>query len=65
MAAIAAGADGLIVEVHSEPTKARSDGEQSLEPAAFALMMQQVQAIAIAVGRGMSLDRSAAHASVA
>jgi len=65
MAAIAAGADGLIVEVHPEPLNARSDGEQSLEPTAFATMMQQVQAIAIAVGRGMSIEQSAAHARVA
>lgn len=52
MAAIAAGADGLIVEVHPTPATAKSDGEQSLEPAAFARMMQQVQAVAEAVGRG-------------
>jgi len=32
MAAVAAGADGLIVEVHPHPTTAKSDGEQSLEP---------------------------------
>ncbi len=54
MAAIAAGADGLIVEVHPDPANARSDGEQSLKPAAFVHMMQQVQLIADAVGRGMS-----------
>jgi 3-deoxy-7-phosphoheptulonate synthase len=65
MAAIAAGADGLIVEVHPEPTKARSDGEQSLEPSAFAAMMQQVQAIAIAVGRGMSLEGGVSQVRVA
>ncbi|WP_337170367.1 3-deoxy-7-phosphoheptulonate synthase [Gemmatimonas aurantiaca] len=52
MAAIAAGADGLIVEVHPTPATAKSDGEQSLEPAAFARMMQQVQAVAEAIGRG-------------
>jgi 3-deoxy-7-phosphoheptulonate synthase len=65
MAAIAAGADGLIVEVHPEPTKARSDGEQSLEPSAFAAMMQQVQAIAIAVGRGISLEGGVPQVRVA
>ncbi len=65
MAAIAAGADGLLVEVHPEPTKARSDGEQSLEPNAFAAMMQQVQAIAVAIGRGMSLDSGVSASSVA
>ena len=56
MAAIAAGADGLIVEVHPDPTTARSDGEQSLVPSAFASMMQQVRAIALAVGRDMAMD---------
>jgi 3-deoxy-7-phosphoheptulonate synthase len=54
MAAIAAGADGLIVEVHPEPAKARSDGDQSLEPAAFAQMMQQVKLIADAVGAALA-----------
>lgn len=51
MAAVAAGADGLIVEVHPTPATAKSDGEQSLEPSAFAAMMQQIQAVAQAVGR--------------
>jgi 3-deoxy-7-phosphoheptulonate synthase len=51
MAAVAAGADGLIVEVHPDPTHARSDGEQSLEFSAFEAMMTQVNAIAGAVGR--------------
>ncbi|MCO4098461.1 3-deoxy-7-phosphoheptulonate synthase [Gemmatimonas sp.] len=54
LAAVAAGADGLIVEVHPDPTCAKSDGEQSLEFAAFAQMMQQVQAVARAVGRECS-----------
>ncbi len=56
MAAIAAGADGLIVEVHPNPSQAKSDGEQSLEPRAFALMMQQCRAVAVAVGRELSVD---------
>lgn len=51
MAAIAAGADGLIVEVHPDPTCAQSDGEQSLTLAAFDEMMRQVRAVAGAVGR--------------
>lgn len=55
MAAIAAGADGLIVEVHPEPAKARSDGEQSLEFSGFDQMMQQVQIIAEVLGRGISV----------
>lgn len=55
LAAVAAGADGLIVEVHPDPTCAKSDGEQSLEPNAFVQMMLQVQAVARAVGRECSL----------
>ena len=63
MAAIAAGADGLIIEVHPDPAKARSDGEQSLTPSAFAELMQQVAAIANAVGRSVATTapRSVVH----
>jgi 3-deoxy-7-phosphoheptulonate synthase len=50
-AAVAAGADGLIVEVHPDPDKAASDGAQTLTPAQFADMMTQVRAISQAVGR--------------
>ena len=50
-AGIAAGADGLIVEVHPNPEEAMSDGEQSLLPENFAKMMQEVGKIANAVGR--------------
>jgi len=50
-AGIAAGADGLIVEVHPDPAKAVSDGKQSLKPEAFAGMTKQVQAIAEIMGR--------------
>jgi 3-deoxy-7-phosphoheptulonate synthase len=50
-AAIAAGADGLLVEVHPDPDHALSDGAQTLTPAQFAEMMQQVRAVAAAVGR--------------
>jgi 3-deoxy-7-phosphoheptulonate synthase len=50
-AAIAAGADGLLVEVHCEPSSALSDGVHSLTPQAFAGMMRQVAAVAAAVGR--------------
>lgn len=50
-AAIAAGADGLIVEVHPDPDHAMSDGAQTLTPPQFIDMMQQVRAIAAAVGR--------------
>ena len=51
MAGIAAGADGLIVEVHPNPEAALSDGEQSLLPANFEKMMDGVARIAEAVGR--------------
>jgi 3-deoxy-7-phosphoheptulonate synthase len=50
-AAIAAGADGLIVEVHPDPRVAKVDGGQSLTFDQFAEMMKQVKAIAAAVGR--------------
>ncbi|MFQ5700939.1 MAG: 3-deoxy-7-phosphoheptulonate synthase [Acidobacteriota bacterium] len=51
MGAVAAGADGLIVEVHPRPAEALSDGRQSLRPDAFAEMMRQLRAVAAAVGR--------------
>jgi 3-deoxy-7-phosphoheptulonate synthase len=50
-AAIAAGADGLIVEVHPDPEHALSDGDQSLAPPAFAQMMRSLGAFASAAGR--------------
>jgi 3-deoxy-7-phosphoheptulonate synthase len=50
-AGIAAGADGLIVEVHPDPEKALSDGAQSLKPERFAQMVRQVRAIALDVER--------------
>ncbi|GAO03641.1 3-deoxy-7-phosphoheptulonate synthase [Anaeromyxobacter sp. PSR-1] len=52
-AGIAAGADGIIVEVHPRPEKALSDGQQSLTPAEFDELMRQVRVIAGAVGRGV------------
>ena len=50
-AAVAAGADGLLVEVHHDPDHALSDGAQSLYPAQFAELMNQLRIIAPAVGR--------------
>lgn len=50
-AAVAAGADGLIVEVHLDPENAMSDGRQSLNPAQFRQMMANVRRVAEAVGR--------------
>ena len=51
LAAIAAGADGLIIEVHDQPDCAWSDGAQSLKPEKFARLMQKAKAVAKAVGR--------------
>jgi 3-deoxy-7-phosphoheptulonate synthase len=59
-AAIAAGADGLIVEVHPDPENALSDGDQSLAPNTFDRMMQQLSAFAAAAGRTMGRDHAAA-----
>jgi 3-deoxy-7-phosphoheptulonate synthase len=53
-AAIAAGADGLIIEVHPTPESALSDGDQSLAPAAFTSLMRSLQPFAAAVGRVLS-----------
>jgi len=53
-AAVAAGADGLIVEVHQNPPKAMSDGAQSLLPDQFAELMTQITVIARAIGRGVT-----------
>ncbi|MBX3475168.1 MAG: 3-deoxy-7-phosphoheptulonate synthase [Planctomycetes bacterium] len=53
LAAMAAGADGLLVEVHPDPGHALSDGEQSLTPDRFNAMMKQLRALAPAFGRAM------------
>lgn len=50
-ASIAAGADGLIIEVHPRPEAAMSDGAQSLKPDTFAELMKDLKKIAKAVGR--------------
>ena len=50
-AAVAAGADALIIEVHSHPEDARSDGAQSLLPANFFTLMQELKALAKITGR--------------
>jgi 3-deoxy-7-phosphoheptulonate synthase len=52
-AAVAAGADGLLIEVHEDPEKALSDGAQSLYPAQFEQLMKELRVIAPAVGRTM------------
>ncbi|RJQ40348.1 MAG: 3-deoxy-7-phosphoheptulonate synthase [Nitrospiraceae bacterium] len=50
-AAVAVGADGLLIEVHTNPENAMSDGEQSLKPDAFKKLMAELKPIAKAVGR--------------
>jgi 3-deoxy-7-phosphoheptulonate synthase len=52
-AAVAAGADGLIIEVHPRPEEAVSDGAQSLKPERFAALVASLRLIAEAVGRTM------------
>jgi 3-deoxy-7-phosphoheptulonate synthase len=51
LAAVAAGADGLMIEVHPDPASALSDGPQSLTPAAFAALVEALRPVALAVGR--------------
>jgi 3-deoxy-7-phosphoheptulonate synthase len=50
-AGVAAGADGLIVEVHTDPGQALSDGAQSLKPERFAALVAQVRDVAASIGR--------------
>lgn len=52
-AAIACGADGLLIEVHSKPEEALSDGPQSLLPVQFAQLMQELKPLAKVIGREM------------
>jgi len=59
-AGIAAGADGLIVEVHTEPENALSDGFQSLKPERFATMVRQIRTIAQAIDRDIAVSSHAA-----
>jgi 3-deoxy-7-phosphoheptulonate synthase len=53
-AAIASGADGVLVEVHNQPEKALSDGPQSIYPAQFATMMDEIEQIAPVMGRSLA-----------
>ena len=50
-AAVAAGADGLIIEVHNDPEHAMTDGAQSITPQQFDEMMKSIKRIAAAVDR--------------
>jgi 3-deoxy-7-phosphoheptulonate synthase len=58
-ASVAAGADGLLIEVHNHPEKALSDGAQSLYPDQFESLMEELQAIASAIGRHVGNKKSA------
>ena len=51
MAAVAAGADGLIIEVHNDPARALCDGPQSITPDAFAALMEKLRPLAACMGR--------------
>jgi len=53
LAAVAAGADGLLIEVHPQPEVALSDGEQSLRPDRFFELVERVKAVAAAIGRSV------------
>ena len=58
-AAVAAGADGLIIEVHHDPDRALSDGAQSMYPAQFDRLMAELRIIAPAIGRSICLEAMA------
>ncbi len=63
-AAVAAGADGVIVEVHPQPDRALSDGAQSLHPSQFEELVGALRAIASAIGRSVPTLDTAAPATV-
>ena len=56
-AAVAAGADGVILEVHPQPDEAWSDGRQSLKPEKFARLVKQMRAVALAVERDIPTNQ--------
>src|SRR4029079_2584364 len=58
-AAVAAGADGLIIEVHNDPDRALSDGAQSMYPAQFDRLMAELRIIAPAIGRSICIEQMA------
>jgi 3-deoxy-7-phosphoheptulonate synthase len=62
-AAVAAGADGVMVEVHNHPEIALSDGPQSVYPAQFAIMMSEIEKIAPVVGRHLTRGVSVSAAA--
>lgn len=64
-AAVAAGADGLIIEVHPDPDHARSDGAQSMFPDQFARLMAELRIIAPAIGRSICVEPAARRVAAA
>ena len=64
-AAVACGADGIMVEVHNDPDHALSDGPQSLYPEQFERLMREIQAICPIVGRQLDMNLSISRLSVA
>jgi 3-deoxy-7-phosphoheptulonate synthase len=61
LAAIAAGADGLMIEVHEHPSAALSDGYQSLKPSTFARLLEKIEQIAPVMGRTVPARKPAAE----
>ena len=61
-ASVAAGADGLLIEVHCDPDHAKSDGAQSLYPKQFDRLMTELRVIAPAIGRGICLESTVGKA---
>jgi 3-deoxy-7-phosphoheptulonate synthase len=57
-AAVAAGADGVIIEMHPEPDRALSDGAQSLYPDQFTQLVGELRAVATAIGRSMTSPKT-------
>jgi 3-deoxy-7-phosphoheptulonate synthase len=53
LAAVAAGADAVMIEVHHDPEHARSDGEQALRPELFNELVRRLRAVANAIGRDL------------
>jgi 3-deoxy-7-phosphoheptulonate synthase len=53
-AAVAAGAHGLMIEVHDRPDQALCDGPQALHPDAFAILMRDIAAIGAAIGKQLA-----------
>ena len=56
LAGIAAGADGLLIEVHPDPPSALSDGYQSLKPERFRDLMEKIRLVASAVDRSVAAE---------